>query len=76
MAPGLGPWAGVGCCVVLEGLFFSLSISVSPAGPLLELFADGQPDKSQTRILQTFDLPMTPADIRATRLAAGSNPRY
>jgi len=35
-----------------------------------------QPDKSKARILQTFDLPMTPAEIRATRLAAGSIPRY
>ena len=30
----------------------------------------------KARILQTLDLPMTPADIRAPRLVTGSNPRY
>ena len=34
-----------------------------------------QPDKSKARILQTLDLPMTPAAIRAARLTTGSNPR-
>jgi len=34
-----------------------------------------QPDKSKARILQTFDLPMTPAAIRAASLTTGSNPR-
>jgi hypothetical protein len=43
---------------------------------LFNYLLTGQQDESKARILQTFDLPMTPADIRAPRLATGSSPQY
>jgi hypothetical protein len=49
----------------------------STKGSFIELFKSFASSRQlKARILQTLDLPMTPADIRAPRLATESNPWY
>ena len=70
-----GPGRLTGVNLDVGALLQLVDFSLARKTLLFNSFLTVQPDKSKARILQTFDLPMTPAAIRAPRLTTGSNPR-